>query len=110
MAGMNLGLGLTFIGSLAFQLLGIFMVPLTAGLTKPLPTLVGSLSFLAGIGLMARMVNSGVNLSVVIPLMSTVVPLASIAMGVLLFGDSASLLKIATLVAACGLVGLGSTL
>jgi multidrug transporter EmrE-like cation transporter len=110
MAGMNVGLTIIFISSVGFQLLAISMLPLTEGLTKPIPTSVGALGFLIGMGLLARLVNSGVTLSTVIPLMSTAVPIASIAMGVLFFGDSASALKIVALVAACVLIGLASRL
>jgi small multidrug resistance pump len=80
MAGASVGLIITFTISLAAQLLGTAMLPLTQGLTRPVPTLIGALGFLIGIGLMARLVNSGVNLSVLIPLISAAVPLASIAM------------------------------
>jgi multidrug transporter EmrE-like cation transporter len=110
MAGAGVGLIITFTISMAAQLLGMAMLPLTQGLTRPVPTLICALGFLVGIGLMARLVNGGVNLSVLIPLMSTVTPLASIAMGLLLFGDTASVPKLVVLLAACGLVGFASKL
>jgi multidrug transporter EmrE-like cation transporter len=110
MAGASVGLIITFTISLAAQLLGVAMLPLTQGLTRPVPTLIGALGFLIGTGLMARLVNSGVNLSVLIPLNSTAVPLASIAMGVLLFGDTPSVPKLAVLLAACGLIGFATKL
>jgi hypothetical protein len=47
---------------------------------------------------------------VLIPLISAAVPLASIAMGVLLFGDTPSVPKLALLLAACGLIGFASKL
>ena len=89
---------------------GVAMLPLTQGLTRPVPTLIGALGFLIGTGLMARLVNNGVNLSVLIPLNSSAVPLASIAMGVLLFGDTPSVPKLAVLLAACGLIGFATKL
>ncbi|MDX6711953.1 MAG: small multidrug resistance pump [Blastocatellia bacterium] len=110
MAGASVGLIITFTISLAAQLLGTAMLPLTQGLTRPVPTLIGALGFLIGTGLMARLVNSGVNLSVLIPLNSTAVPLASIAMGFLLVGDTPSGPKLAVLLAACGLIGVASKL
>jgi multidrug transporter EmrE-like cation transporter len=110
MAGASVGLIITFTISLAAQLLGVAMLPLTQGLTRPVPTLIGALGFLIGTGLMARLVNSGVNLSVLIPLNSTAVPLASIAMGVLLFGDTPSVPKLAVLLGACGLIGFATKL
>jgi multidrug transporter EmrE-like cation transporter len=110
MAGASMGLIITFTISLASQLLGVAMLPLTQGLTRPVPTLIGALGFLIGTGLMARLVNNGVNLSVLIPLNSTAVPLASIAMGVLLFGDTPSVPKLAVLLTACGLIAFASKL
>jgi hypothetical protein len=47
---------------------------------------------------------------VLIPLNSTAVPLASIAMGVLLFGDTPSVPKLALLLTACGLIGFATKL
>ncbi len=107
---MHIRIIITFTISVAAQLLGTAMLPLTQGLTRPVPTLVGALGFLIGTGLMARLVNSGVNLSVLVPLVSAAVPLASIAMGVLLFGDTPSVPKLALLLAACGLIGFATKL
>jgi multidrug transporter EmrE-like cation transporter len=107
---MHIRIIITFTISVAAQLLGTAMLPLTQGLTRPVPTLVGALGFLIGTGLMARLVNSGVNLSVLVPLVSAAVPLSSIAMGVLLFGDTPSVPKLALLLAACGLIGFASKL
>jgi hypothetical protein len=45
---------------------------------------------------------------VLIPLLATIVPLSSIAIGVLLYGESASWARIGTLVAACVLIGVAS--
>jgi multidrug transporter EmrE-like cation transporter len=110
MAGVSTGIIITFTISMAAQILGLAMLPLTQGLTRPVPTLIGALGFLIGLGLMARLVNSGVNLSMLIPLMSTAMPLASLAMGILLFGDTASVPKLAVLLTACGLIGFASKL
>jgi multidrug transporter EmrE-like cation transporter len=93
-------------GSMISQLIGIFLMPLTKGLTEPLPTLGAAIAFLVGLGLMARMSGLGMNLSVLIPLNAALVPLGAVAIGVMVYGDSASMSKIAMLVAACGLVGL----
>ena len=110
MAGASVGLIITFTISLAAQLLGMAMLPLTRGLTRPVPTMLGALGFLIGLGLMARLLNNGVNLSMLIPLMSTAMPLASIAMGILWFGDTLSVPKLVVLLAACGLIGVASKL
>jgi multidrug transporter EmrE-like cation transporter len=99
-----------FAASAVLQLIGLIMLPLTKGFTEPMPTLGAALSFLVGIGLLARLIHSGVNLSALIPLLAATVPLATIAFGVLVYGESASLLKITMLVSACGLIGFASAM
>ncbi|MFT3975549.1 MAG: hypothetical protein QM688_00300 [Sphingomonas bacterium] len=94
------------LGSLAFQLVGIFLLPMTKGFTDPLPTLGSALGFLVGIGLLARISASGMNISVLIPLISALNPLGAVVIGVLVYGDSAPVAKIAMLVSACALIGL----
>lgn len=101
---------LMFFGSVVLQIFGIAMLPQTKGLTVPLPTLGAAVGFVGGIALLARLAHSGVNLSILIPLMSTVIPLASIGLGVFLYGESVSMLKLAMLLAACGLIGAASTM
>jgi len=100
---------LIFFASVIFQLFGLVMLPLTKGFTAPVPTLGAAVGFLLGIGLLARLTNSGVNLSVLIPLLAAVVPLATIAFGVLVYGEVASPLKIVLLVSACILIGFATT-
>ena len=99
---------LMFAVSIVFQVFGIAMLPLSKGLTQPMPTLGLAVGFLVGIGLMARLIYSGVSLSMLIPIMAATVPLASIVLGVVVYGEVASLPKIAMLVTACGLIGVAS--
>ena len=99
-----------FAVSIVFQVFGIAMLPLTKGLTQPMPTLGLAVGFLVGIGLMARLIHSGVSLSMLIPIMAATVPLASIVLGVVVYGEVASLAKITMLVTACGLIGFASAM
>jgi multidrug transporter EmrE-like cation transporter len=108
MPNFSLIVALMFFGSIAAQIFGISMLPLTKGLTVPLPTLAAACGFLIGVGLLARLSHSGVNLSTLIPLMSTVIPLASIALGILIYGESVSITKLMMLVSACALIGFAS--
>jgi len=94
MQGLSVGIVLMFAGSVALQLFGITMLPLTKGLTVLLPSLGAALGFVGAIALLARLAYSGANLSVLIPLMSAVIPLAAIAIGVLIYGESVSMLKL----------------
>lgn len=110
MAGFTPTVLLMFFGSIGFQVLGISLLPITKGFTQPLPSFFAASGFALGIFLLARVANTGVNLSTLIPLMSTLIPLCSVGIGVLVYGESASLLQIAMLVFACGLIGTASAL
>lgn len=94
----------TLLISTATQVAGALLIPYTKGLTAPLPTVGMFLGFGIGIGLLARLVNTGVNLSIALPLVASALPLSSILFGVAFLGESASALKILLLVSACGLV------
>ena len=95
---------------IAFQVLGAYLLPLTKGFTEPVPAIISSLAYFIGLPLIARMLQSGVNLSIIMPMIAAIVPLATIAIGVLAYGEAASLARISALVAACLLVGLASAL
>lgn len=94
--------------SAAAQVLGIYLLPMTKGLTQPLPTIGAACAFLFGIGLMARIAHAGVNLSLLIPILSATVPLGAIAVGMLAYGEAASLAKLGMLAAACILIGVAN--
>jgi small multidrug resistance pump len=87
---------------------GLVLLPLTRGFTAPLATVGSSAAFVIGLGLLARMSRDGVDVGVIVPLTSTLIPLCVIAAGVVLYGESASPMKIGLLVVACGLIGLAS--
>lgn len=57
---------------------------------------------------MASLIRSGTPLSLLIPLMSAIIPISLIFIGVFVMGEGASLLKIGMLSAACVLVGLAA--
>ncbi len=91
--------------STALQIFAIYMIPLTRGLTAPLPAIVWGLALIVSSALVVRVVNAGVNLSLIVPMMSAVVPLGGIAVAIFIYGEPASFLKVGALVAACALVG-----
>lgn len=98
----------TVLASIAFQLAGLALLPRTKGFSEPLFTIGCAASFLLGIWLMARLLESGINLSSLIPFMAAVVPLGVVLIGLLVYGEPSSALKTAMLIAACALVGLAS--
>jgi multidrug transporter EmrE-like cation transporter len=102
---------LLFVGIFIFgQLLGIYLLPRTVGLTRLLPTVACAACFVIAIGALARLSFKGVPLGILIPMSAAVVPLATIFMGMVLYGESASPLKLTLLIGACGAVGWAAAL
>ena len=96
--------------SVVFQVIGLSLMPLTKGLTELVPSIGCGIAFLAGLGLMARLLNSGINLGILLPFMAAIVPLCAIAVGIMFYGESASLIKLSLLVSACLVIGFASSI
>jgi small multidrug resistance pump len=96
--------------SAAAQVLGLFLLPQTRGLTEAIPTMAAAASFLFAIALMSRIAHADVNLSLFVPLLSAIVPLGAVAIGIFVYGESASMAKIGALILACVLIGMSSIL
>ena len=103
--GLTWAMLIAFAVAVVTQIVGIGLLAKTAGFTN-----IGysaAVVALYGISLaaMARLVNDGAPLGVLIPIMATVIPLASIAIGVAAHGESASPVKVGLLVLACAIIG-----
>ena len=109
-SALSLNVVLMFLASIVMQVIALSMLPLTAGFTRLLPTLGCMAAFSVGIGLLARIVASGVQLSIVIPISAAAVPIAIVLVGVFAYGEPASLLRLIILFAACALIGFASSL
>ena len=94
-----------FVTSVVAQLVGVMLMPHTHGFTKLWPTLGCGLAFAVGLWMVARMIESGAALGILMPLLAAVIPIGAIAIGVVMFGETASWTKVAMLLFACGLVG-----
>ncbi|MES2493580.1 MAG: hypothetical protein V4579_09920 [Pseudomonadota bacterium] len=105
---MSLQNGLLFAGAAIFQLIGVLLLPATKGMTQLLPTLGVVVGYAIGVTCMSRMIVSGMDLSLMIPLITVTIMLAAVAAGVILYGDTASPIKIGALVAAGLMVGIAS--
>jgi hypothetical protein len=105
MSAIPLRIYVLFLASVGFQLLAMVLLPRTRGFTVPLPTAGCATLFVCGIWMIARMYVSGAKLGIMSPLLAAVIPLGVIAIGVMLYQESASPLRITLLVAACGLIG-----
>lgn len=97
-----------FLGATVFQLIGVLLLPATKGMTQLLPTLGVALGYAIGVTCMSRMIVSGIDLSLLIPLITVTIILSAVAAGVIFYGDSASTLKIGMLVVAASLIGVAS--
>ncbi len=90
------------------QILAISTLPRTEGfMSFSWTSLCLGLYFLSFWGL-AHMIHKGLPLSLLVPMLAALVPLATIAIGVIFYKESASLLKILMLSLACGLIGAAS--
>ncbi len=96
--------------SAAIQIFGFYLMPITQGFTQPVATVAMAVSFILGLGLMARILHAGVDLTLLVPIMSICIQLGAIAIAVFAYGEIASMAKIGTLVLACGLIGLSNML
>jgi small multidrug resistance pump len=96
--------------SVVCQVIGASLMPMTKGLTEIIPTLGFAIAFAIGLGIMARLINSGINLSALLPFMAAVVPLCAIAVGVFVYGESASTIKISLLIFSCLTIGFASSM
>ena len=110
MPTLNLQNILIFFISAALQVLSLSVLPLTHGFSRAVPAIVVSVSYIVALGLLARLIQAGVNLSILLPFLGAAVPLIIIAVGVVIYGDSASPAKLAVLIFASGLIGFASTL
>ena len=97
---------LLFSGAIVLQIVGMSLFPLTAGYTKFWPTLASILALLLGSSLFCRMLYKCVALSFLIPLGSAVIPLVVSMLGIFVYEESISALKITLLIVACALIGI----
>lgn len=97
-----------FLASMLLQVFMLSMLPLSQGYTRPWPTLAALVSMNVAIWLYARLIASGVHLSIMVPISATIIPLCSIIVGITCYGDRAPALKIALLVTATAIIGVAS--
>jgi multidrug transporter EmrE-like cation transporter len=99
-----------FGASIALQLVMIATLPSSHGYTKPLPTAVIIVCMNVAVYLFALLVARGVQLSILFPISSAMIPLGAIALGVWAHGEPAPWPKIILLVLASVMVGIASGL
>ncbi|MDR7154033.1 multidrug transporter EmrE-like cation transporter [Sphingobium xenophagum] len=94
LTGATLGL---FLAATLFQLLGASLLPITRGMTMIWPSAAVFVCYAVGLICMARLVVSGVNLSLLIPIITLAIIVGSVIVGISVYGDSPSLTKLAWL-------------
>lgn len=95
-----------FLAATAFQLLGASLLPSTRGMTAAIPTGAVFASYAVGLFCMARLVVSGVNLSLLIPVITLAIIIGSVVVGMVVYGDNPSTGKLGCLAAAVLCMGL----
>ena len=96
--------------SVVCQVFGASLMPLTKGLTEVVPTKGRGIAFAADLRIMTRSINSGINLSELLPFMAAVVPPCAVTVGVIFYGESASTLQISILFLSCLTLGFASSM
>jgi quaternary ammonium compound-resistance protein SugE len=110
MESISLSVILMFVISIIIQIVGQALWPKTEGFTKLFPTLISCALQVVGLVLFARVLVSGVQLSMLVPFAGATFPLVLIFIGIFIYKEKASILKIATLFAACILIGVANFL
>jgi multidrug transporter EmrE-like cation transporter len=110
MRGFSLSTVGLFAAAVIAQIVSVAVLPRTLGFNNLPYTLACLVAFDLSLWLCARLSQNGVNLGLLIPAMSALVPLASIAVGMVIYHEPASVSRLALLTVACGLIGIASAL
>ena|SRR5580692_5642013 len=102
--------GVLFAAAVIAQVISIAALPRTLGFSSLAYTLTCLIAFDLSLWMCARLLQGGTNLGLLIPAMSAVVPLASVAVGIVVYHEPASVPRIALLITACGLIGVASAI
>ena len=91
------------------QVAGSTMLVKTVGFRDPAWTAACLATYAISFFLLAETIRQGMALSLIMPILAALVPMAIIAISVTLFGEQASWLRIGLLSGACVLIGIAST-
>jgi quaternary ammonium compound-resistance protein SugE len=91
------------------QVAGATMLAKTYGFRDPLWTVACLATYAVSLYLLAETIRQGMALSLIMPILAAVVPLASIALAVTFLGEQASWLRLGILSVACLLIGFAAT-
>jgi multidrug transporter EmrE-like cation transporter len=97
-----------FLFLIVSQIIATSLLPRTVGFTDLQWTIACLGVYAVSLWSLAHIIHKGMPLSLVVPILAAVVPLASIAVAVVFYKEAASLFKIVLLCSACGVIGLAS--
>jgi multidrug transporter EmrE-like cation transporter len=92
------------------QILGGILLPRTDAFRNVGWTALCLAAYIVSFWVMALVISRGMPLSLLLPLLAAIVPLAMVGVGVWIYGEPASTAKIAWLLAACGAIGVASSM
>lgn len=98
-----------FLGAAIFQAVGVSVLPLTQGMTKPLPILATFACYAVGIWCMGKLIASGIDLGVMVPIITLLVIGGAIVIGIFAYGENPSMMKLALLAGATLLLTFATT-
>jgi multidrug transporter EmrE-like cation transporter len=90
------------------QVAGAVILPKSQGFTNVPVALAIIAMYAVSLFIMARLIQGGASLSILIPFLSAVGPMLAMGAAIFFYGESASFAKIGMLVTACLLVGVAS--
>lgn len=108
--GISIASAITFVISIALQVVALYFLPLSKGFTNLVATFMVLFCFGLSFYLFSRLIVAGVQLSVLLPASAALVPLGAIAIGVLIYGEPAPVPKIALLCLSALIIGGASLL
>lgn len=108
MANLSLSVIVQFCIAIVANIAALGFLPASAAFTKPWPTLACIGFFLLNLWMLARLIHGGAPLSILAPIMAAAIPLTTVAIGILAYGESSDALRITFLVAACAFTALAA--
>jgi small multidrug resistance pump len=99
-----------FAATVMGQIGALALLPLTRGFTALGPTIACIALFVVSLGISARLVNSGVELSSLTPIATVAIQLFILFIGIAVYGEPASPIRIALLFAAALMIGVATRL
>ena len=94
-----------FAASILGQIIALALLPATRGFTALWPTLACIGVFVASLAVSARLIHGGVELSALTPIATVAIQLFVLVIGIAVYGESASTLKVVLLLAAAIMIG-----